>query len=149
MTVEIDQEVVIAREPAVVFDYLVDVGNYPRWQPAIEQAVQVTPGPPGIGTRLRFVLRGPAGPIEILGEIVAFDRPAAFAIQSLTGPADIVARCSLDVAGPDGSRTGLRLTGSFALKGFLRLAEGRARAVVAKELPAALADLASRIESEA
>lgn len=147
--IEIDREVVIAREPAVVFDYLVDVGNYPRWQQAIEQAAQVTPGPPGLGTQLRFLLRGPTGPIELLGEIDAFDRPAALAIHSLTGPAVVEARCTLDIAGADGAATCLRLTASIKLRGFLRFAEGRARRVIDKELPAVLADLATRIESEA
>ncbi len=146
MTVEIDRDELIAREPAVVFDYLADVGNYPRWQQAIQEAAQVTPGPPGPGTQLRFLLRGPTGPIELLAEIDAFDRPAALAIHSLTGPAAIEARCTLDVAGADGSGTCLHLTGSITLKGFLRFAEGRARKVIDKELPVALADLARRIE---
>ena len=144
--IKIDGEVLIARQPGVVFDYLADVGNYPRWQPAIEQAEQVTPGAPGLGTRVKLILRGPTGPTEVLGEIVAFDRPALLAIHSLTGPADIEARCALDAAGVG---TRLRLTASIELKGFLRFAEGHARKLINRELPTILADLASRIESEA
>jgi uncharacterized protein YndB with AHSA1/START domain len=147
--IEIDREVVIARQSSVVFDYLADVGNYPRWQPAIERAEQVTPGTPGLGTRVRLILRGPTGPTEVLGEIVAFDRPAGLAIRSLTGPAEIEARCGLDAAGADGVGTRLRLTASIELKGFLRFAEGHARTLINRELPTVLADLAKRIESEA
>jgi uncharacterized protein YndB with AHSA1/START domain len=146
--IEIDREVVIARQPSVVFDYLADVGNYPRWQPAIERAEQLTPGTPGLGTRVRLILRGPTGPTEVLGEIVAFDRPAGLAIRSLTGPAKIEARCGLDAAGTDGLGTRLRLTASIELKGFLRFAEGHARTLIDRELPTVLADLAKRIESE-
>ena len=147
--IEIDREVAIARQPGVVFDYLADVGNYPRWQPAIDQAEQVTPGAPGLGTRVKLILRGPTGPTEVLGEIVAFDRPALLAIHSLTGPASIEARCALAASGADGVGTRLRLTASIELKGFLRFAEGHARKLINRELPTVLADLASRIESEA
>ena len=146
--IEIDREVVIACQPGVVFDYLADVENYPRWQPAIERAEQVTPGTPGLGTRVRLVLRGPTGPTEVVGEIVAFDRPAVLAIHSLAGPARIDAHCALAADDTAGVGTRLRLTASIELKGFLRFAEGHARALINRELPAALADLVSRIESE-
>ena len=68
------------------------------------------------------------------------------AIRSLPGPAEIGARSALDAAGVG---TRLRLTASIELKGFLRFAEGHARKLINRELPAVLADLASRIESEA
>ena len=152
--ITIDREVVIARDRAVVFDYLADVANYPRWQPAIERAEQVTPGEPRVGTQVKLILRGPTGPTEILAEIVEFERPSALALRSLSGPADIKARCSLSAsataaaAGTSGAEaTTLHLTGTVELKGFLRFVEGAARGVVEREMPSALAELASRIET--
>ncbi|HTC86375.1 MAG TPA: SRPBCC family protein [Candidatus Acidoferrum sp.] len=145
--IEIDHEIVIARPPEVVFDFVTDVANYPAWQPAIQRAEQTSPGEPGVGTQVRLVLRGPTGPIDILGEIVTFDRPTAFAMRSITGPAAIQARCTISQAGTSGD-TRLRLNGSIELQGFLRFAEGQARKIVEREMPIAMADLARRIEGQ-
>ena len=143
--ITIDRTVAIARPREVVFDHLADVSNYPRWQPGIERAEQVTPGAAGVGTRLKLVLRGPTGPTEVIGEIVEFDRPTTLAIRSLSGPADMKARCDLETTGADA--TELRLTASIELKGFLRFAEGQARKILDREMPTAMADLARHIEA--
>jgi uncharacterized protein YndB with AHSA1/START domain len=147
--IQIDREVVIARKPEVVFDYLADVTHFAHWQPAIERAEQVTPGPTARGTQFKLVLRGPTGPTEILGEVVEFDRPTTLAIRSLSGPAGIRATCALSPDGADAAGTRLRLTTTIELQGFLRFAEGRARQIVERELPAAVTALAARIEAEA
>ena len=150
--ITIDQTTAIGRPREVVFDYLADVTNYPRWQPGIERAEQVTPGAPRVGTRVKLVLRGPTGPTEVLGEIVEFDRPTVLAIRSLSGPADMDARCVLEATGVvagAGTGTQLRVTGSIELKGFLRFAEGQARKILDREMPTAMAGLAQHIESGA
>jgi uncharacterized protein YndB with AHSA1/START domain len=144
--IRIDREIVVARPPDVVFDYLADVARFPQWQPAIERAEQITPGPLAVGTQLRLVVRGPTGPTEVLGEIVAIDRPSLIAIRTLSGPAAVEARCTLAGEG-DGTRAAF--SASIELKGLLRFAEGAARGMIERELPRALADLARRIESEA
>jgi len=150
--ITIDRDVVIAREPEVVFDYLADVANYPRWQPAIERAEQVTPGPLQRGSQVKLLLRAPTGPTEILAEIVEFARPTALAIDSLTGPAEIKARCALEATAATegaGNATRFHLAASIELKGFLRFAEGPARKVIDRDMPIVLADLVHRIESGA
>ena len=48
--IKIDHEIVVARPPEAVFDYLADVDRFPEWQPAIERAEQLTPGPLAAGT---------------------------------------------------------------------------------------------------
>ena len=40
-----------------VFDYLVDFSNAAEWDPGIESAVQVTPGPIEVGTEFDLVAR--------------------------------------------------------------------------------------------
>lgn len=144
--IRIDREIVVARPPDVVFDYLADVRRFPQWQPAIERAEQLTPGPLAAKTRLKLVVRGPTGPTEVLGEIVAADRPSLLAVRTLSGPATVEARCAL-VAEGDGTR--VSFSASIELKGMLRFAEGAARGMIERQLPTALADLARRIESEA
>jgi uncharacterized protein YndB with AHSA1/START domain len=145
--ISIDREVVIARTPEVVYDYMADVTHFAHWQPAIERAEQVTPGPTARGTQFKLVVRGPTGPTEILGEVVEFERPTTLAIRSLSGPAGIRATCALSPDGAAGTR--LHLTTTIELQGFLRFAEGRARQVVEQEMPAAMTALAARIEAEA
>jgi uncharacterized protein YndB with AHSA1/START domain len=144
--IRIRRAVTVARPVSVVFDYLVDVRNYSDWQPALERVEQVSEGAPGRGTQWRLTLRGVPGWKEVLGEVVEFDPPHVLVIRSLDGPAEISARATLTDRG-DG-QTGLALEASIELKGFLRLAEGRVRNVIERELPAVLADLSSRIESE-
>ena len=67
------------------------------------------------------------------------------AIRSLSGPADMRARCDLEATG-DGA-TELRLAASIELKGFLRFAEGQARKILDREMPTAMTDLARHIEA--
>jgi carbon monoxide dehydrogenase subunit G len=143
--IRIDREIDVARPPEVVFDHLADVARFPQWQPAIQRAEQVSPGPLGPGSELRLVLRGPTGPIEVLVEIVAMERPALLALRTLSGPAAVEARCELR---PEGVGTRARFTAAIELKGLLRFAESAARTAIDRELPTALADLARRIESE-
>jgi uncharacterized protein YndB with AHSA1/START domain len=143
--IRIDREIEVARPPDVVFDHLADVERFPQWQPAIERAEQISPGPLEPGSQVRLVLRGPTGPIDVLGEIVAIERPSLLALRTLSGPAAVEARCELL---PEGVGTRAKFTASIELKGLLRFAEGPARAAIDRELPIALADLARRIESE-
>ena len=144
--IRIDHEIVVARPPEAVFDYLADVARFPEWQPAIERAEQLTPGPLAAGTQLRLIIRGPTGPTEVTGAIERLERPSLLAVRSLSGPAAVEASCALS---PDGQATRVRFTASIELKGMLRFVEGTARRMIERELPSTLADLARRIESEA
>ena len=143
--IRVDRDVVVARPPEVVFDYLADVPRFPQWQPAIERAEQVTPGPLGPGSRLRLVVRAPTGPTDVVAEIVSMERPSLLGVRSLGGPAKVEAECSIRSEGA-GSR--LRLTAMIELTGMLRFVEGAARKIVDREVPATLAELARRIEAE-
>lgn len=143
--IKIDREIVVSRPPEAVFDYLADVERFPQWQPAIERAEQLTPGPLAVGSGLRLIIRAPTGPTEVTGEIVAFDRPTLLAVRTLTGPAGVDARCTLS---PSGDGTVVGFSATIELKGMLRFVEGAARGMIERELPKTLADLARRIESE-
>jgi uncharacterized protein YndB with AHSA1/START domain len=144
--IKIDREIVVARPPEAVFDYLADVERFPQWQPAIERAEQLTPGPLAPGTGLKLVIKAPTGPTEVTGEIVALERPTLLAVKTLTGPAGVEARCTLS---PSGDGTLVRFDATIELMGMLRFVEGAARGMIERELPKTLADLARRIESEA
>jgi carbon monoxide dehydrogenase subunit G len=142
--IRIDREIVIARPPEVVFDYLADVERFPEWQPAVQVVEQLTPGPLAPGTRLRMVIRGPTGPTEVTGAIVTLTRPGLIAVRTLSGPAAVDASCALR---PDGPGTRVEFKASIELKGMLHFVEGAARGMIERELPGALVDLARRLES--
>lgn len=142
--IRIERDVAVDRPPEVVFDYLADVRRFPRWQPAIERAEQVTPGPLAVGSRVRLVVRGPTGPTEVLGEVAALDRPGRLDVRSLGGPADVEARCTIV---PEGRGSRVRLAATIELKGMLRFVEGAARGMIERQLPSALAELARQIEA--
>jgi carbon monoxide dehydrogenase subunit G len=144
--IKVDREILVARPPDVVFDYLADVERFPQWQPAIEWAEQLTPGALAPETRLWLIVRGPTGPTEVTGAIVSLDRPTLLAVRTLSGPATVEAGCALS---PEGAGTRVRFSATIELKGMLRFVEGAVRGMIERELPATLADLTRRIESEA
>ena len=43
--------ITIDRPPATVFAYLLNLENIPRWNYALSETRQLTPGPPAVGTR--------------------------------------------------------------------------------------------------
>ena len=43
--------ITIERPPATVFAYLANLENLPQWNYALAETRQLTPGPPGVGTR--------------------------------------------------------------------------------------------------
>jgi uncharacterized protein YndB with AHSA1/START domain len=45
--------ITIDRPPTAVFTYLANLENLPQWNYALAETRQVTPGPPGVGTRYR------------------------------------------------------------------------------------------------
>jgi hypothetical protein len=49
----IEGEIVIGRPVDVVFDYVADQSNEPRYNPRMVRAEKITPGPVGKGTRFR------------------------------------------------------------------------------------------------
>jgi hypothetical protein len=48
----------IDRPVGHVFDTLADVGSFASWNPTIMSSKQLTPGPPGEGSRFEWKLRG-------------------------------------------------------------------------------------------
>jgi len=52
--------ITIHRRPDVVFDYLADLENLPRWNYAIQQTRKLTPGPVVVGSRYHQVRTVPA-----------------------------------------------------------------------------------------
>lgn len=63
----------IAAPPPAVIAFIADPANAPRWMKALEVAELITPGPIGLGSRVREVMSAGGRRIEAVCEIVELD----------------------------------------------------------------------------
>ena len=73
--IEYTFQTTVARSPAEVFDFLVDLRNAPRWEPNCQAVEKTSDGPIGKGT----TFRAKKGLGRLESQIVEFERPARFA----------------------------------------------------------------------
>jgi uncharacterized protein YndB with AHSA1/START domain len=112
-TIEID----IDRPPEVVFGYLAQVENTPKWYSAVEKADKLTSAPISTGTYYRLLRRLPTGPAINDVEITEFVPNSVFTLASRSGPTPFTYRYRLS---PQGKTTHLRLEGEISGEGLGR-----------------------------
>src|SRR5688500_4233354 len=106
------QQIEIARSPEEVFAYLTDPSKLSTWQDAGE-VTQLTPGPLGVGTRLREIHHLGRRRVEIT-EFVVYEPGRRFDIRMVEGP-PLDGRWDFE-ASEDGTR--LTFTPIVRLTGF-------------------------------
>lgn len=79
------QQIEIGRSPEEVFAYLTDPSKLSTWQDA-EEVIQLTPGPPGVGTRLREVHNVLGRRRVEITEFVVYEPGRRFDIRMVDGP---------------------------------------------------------------
>lgn len=114
----IEGEIMIARPVDVVFDYVADQSNEPRYNPRMVRAGKITAGPVGKGTRFRSAATSMGRTAEMLIECTGYDRPALFATTTTMRQADISYTLRFDPA--DGG-TRMRWAGQVRPTGAFRL----------------------------
>lgn len=72
--------ITIERPPVTVFAYLANLENLPEWNYALAETRQLTPGPPGVGTRYLQTRTLPAHTEESL-EIIEFTPNLKLTVQ--------------------------------------------------------------------
>lgn len=82
-------DIVIAAPVEMVFDFVADEENEPRYNLRMLQAKKVTPGPIGVGTRYQAVMRAPRGGAPLTIEFTRFERPGLLASHTRTAQMDI------------------------------------------------------------
>jgi len=94
----------IERPPADVFRFVATdhVENHPRWDPQLS-LVQETPGPIGVGTRIRRSRTGGESRVEGEMEITEFDPDRAMAAVIRDGPMEMRSWMTVEPEG-EGSR---------------------------------------------
>lgn len=105
----------IRRATDVVFAFLADSRNTPRWYEAVREAEPLTPGPVAVGTRYRFVRELPGGRADNLVEVVELEPNAVVTLASVDGPTPFRYRYTLS---PTTEGTHLRLEGDITGEGI-------------------------------
>lgn len=79
------QQIEIGRSPEEVFAYLTDPSKLSTWQDA-EEVIQLTPGPLGVGTRLRETHKVLGRRRVEITEVVVYEPGRRFDIRMVDGP---------------------------------------------------------------
>jgi uncharacterized protein YndB with AHSA1/START domain len=143
--VRIAESFLVDASPEIAFDYLTDPSNLRDWQTSKTSVVQLTEGPPRLGTRVRERTRRPGGKqFEQIVEFTEFDRPRRFRVHVVEGPYPIDGTWSLE---PDGSRTKVSFIAEGRLRGVMRLLEPIAHRIMARQFAGYHRNLARNIHS--
>ncbi|WP_328998238.1 SRPBCC family protein [Kribbella sp. NBC_00709] len=126
--------ITIERAPTTVFAYLANLENLPQWNYALAETQQVTPGPPGVGTRYRQIRTIPVRTEESL-EIIELTPNRKLTVQGTLNSLPAILTYTLDAT--DGTTT---LTNTVDLRAprplnlLAPIALGRIKSAVAANL---------------
>ncbi len=134
----------IERPLEEVYAYVTDPGNFPRWNSAV-QAVRKTSAGDDSGVGSTYVMERtlPTGRAVNGLEVVACERPTAFAIRTTSGPTPFLYRFRF---APDDRATVVRLQGEAELGGLGDLFAPLARRVLQRGVDDNLATLKTILE---
>lgn len=113
-------EIIIGLPADVVFDYVADQRNEPRYNPKMVRAEKITGGPVGQGTRFRSAVASGGREMEMLIECAAFDRPKLYATVTTMRRAQISYTLTFE---PVTAGTRMRWHARVRPAGVLRLAD--------------------------
>ena len=116
--VHINGEIVINRAPEDVFDVVVDTSKEPEYNPRMRHAEQLTDGPIGVGTRFHAETQSRGRPVDMVIEIVDFQRPRSFSSTTHMASMDVRGTLTFDPV-PEGTR--MRWSWDLAPGGLLKL----------------------------
>jgi uncharacterized membrane protein len=143
--ITVENEIIINRPVEVVFAFITDIPNVPKWQTGVTESRQTTAGPVGVGTRgvnVRTVL---GQRLETTFEVTEFTPNQTFALRSLTGPVSYDLRTTLAAVASGGTR--LHSVLQAEPKGFFKVAEPVLASTVKKDFAEDLARLKALLES--
>jgi hypothetical protein len=86
---KVEGEITIARPVEVVFDYVADQTNEPQYNPHMVRADKLGVRPLGVGTRFTSAVRMTGRTIDMVIEVLSYDRPRLLASRTVMKHADI------------------------------------------------------------
>ena len=135
----------VRRPVSAVYDFLVNLENVPKWQPAVIETKRVTEGPIRVGTQFREVAKLMGRRVEGLCEITQLEPGKTIAFHGTPhGPFSYEATYTLESLG---DATRISIVGHFRFKGLWRLLQPLARVMLSMESAQELAAMKVAIES--
>jgi len=141
----LEQTFIVRRPPDAVFDYVTNAANLAAWQTSKTYVEQLTPGPPGLGTRIRERTKPRFGKeFEQVVEFTGFDRPRLLHTHIVEGPLPVDGTWTFD---PEGDGTRVRFVADGELPGPLRLIAPVLRRLLDREFSGYHAHLRRNVEA--
>jgi hypothetical protein len=116
--VRIRGEITIVRPVDVVFDFVADERNEPRYNPRMLLAEKISDGPIGPGTRFRAQTTSMGRAVEMVIEWTTYERPGRLGSSTHLSTMDIAGTLTFDPV-PDGTR--MQWSWELKPRGFIRL----------------------------
>jgi carbon monoxide dehydrogenase subunit G len=140
----LEQTFTVARPPEAVFDYVTEAANLAAWQTSKTSVEQITPGPPGPGTRIRERTKPKVGKeFEQVVEFTGFERPRLLHTHIVEGPLPVDGTWTFE---PDGEGTRVHFVADGELHGPMRLAAPVLRRLLDREFAGYHANLRRNLE---
>jgi len=141
----IEETVLIGRPPEAVFDYVTNPAHLSSWQTSKTAVEQLTPGPPGLGTRVRERTKRARGKeFEQIVEFTEFERPHRLHVHIVEGPYPIDGTWTFEA---DGEGTRLHFVAEGPLRGILWLVSPLAKLTVSRQFATYHRRLRENLES--
>ena len=129
--ITLQESIEINRSVKEVYDYIVNVENAPKWQPAVIEVKRLTEGPIRVGTQFKEVAKMMGRQFNTICEITELEVERRFAFKGTSsGPFDYEALYTLE---PTGNATRLNIVGKMRAKGLWKFLEPIFKAEVKKE----------------
>jgi len=116
--VKIQGATVIARPIDVVFDFVADERNEPKYNPRMVHAEKVTPGPVGKGTRWVATIQSMGRPLDMAMEVTDYKRPTSLGSTTSMSTAEIRGTLTFQ---PDPAGTWMQWSWELKPKGMFKL----------------------------
>src|SRR5919198_4639234 len=115
----VEQTFRVDARPEQVFDYMTDPAKLADWQTTKTSVEQITPGAPGLGTRVRERTKPPGGKeFEQIVEFTVFERPRRFTAHIVEGPQPIDGTWTMEPT--DGDATQVTFVAEGEIRGPMR-----------------------------
>ncbi|MGN6169495.1 MAG: SRPBCC family protein [Solirubrobacteraceae bacterium] len=142
----VEETFVVERPPDAVFDYVTNPDKLSSWQTTKRSVVQLTNGPPGLGSRFRERTKPPlAKEFEQVTEFTEFERPRRLHVHVLEGPYRVDGTWTFE---PYGEGTRVHFIAEGELSGLMKLFEPVTSRVFARQFAGYHQHLRRHLESE-
>jgi uncharacterized membrane protein len=145
--IELQGNVEIQRPVEVVFTFLSDLGNAPKWQRGVIESKRVTEGPLQLGTQFHETVRMMGMSFEAVCKVIAFEPPRKFGMTADGKLVHYEGEFTFEpISGDKGTR--LNVSGWMKMKGVWRILEWLAAGEIRNESLAELNDIKRAVEAQ-